>query len=110
LVSRLPLEELWSDTVDLAEARCLGAVERDELTQLLREGPVWFVVADCGISLVWVDLEECYAFWTREVKPHLTALEAAVCLESYPDEYAYRAQLWVAENLARPVIVLEKLH
>jgi hypothetical protein len=109
LVTRLPLEKLWSDDGECVGATCLGAVGRHEITQLLRNGPVLFVVAGVGRHLVWIDRDYCHAFWKREAKPHLAEPEDAIELSNFPGEYAYIARKWIAGWQA-PVVVLEKHH
>jgi hypothetical protein len=108
VITRLPLEELWSGSADLG-ARCLGTISREEIAQLLRQGPVLFVVADVGHRPIWIDVDECYPFWKREVKTHLADPDHGIVLESYPDQYAYIARRWATE-LSHPVVVLEKHH
>ena len=108
LITKLPLEELWSATADFPDARCLGAMEHDDLARLLKEGPVWFVIADCGHRPAWTDLKACYDLWRQEVMPHLVRGES-FSLDDYPHGYAYVAKLWDAA-LANPVVVLEKHH
>ena len=108
VVTFTPLEELWSATIGVGNPRCLGVISQDDLTELLRQGPFWFVVANVGQPLVWIDPKECYEFWQSEVKPHLVVGDE-IDLESYPDEYAYVAKRWTTK-LAAPVSVLEKHH
>lgn len=109
LVSTLPLEKLWNSDGELVGANCLGTVGHHEITQLLRDGPVLFVVADVGRHLVWIDLDDCHAFWKREAKPHLAEPEGAIELSNFPGAYAYVARQWIT-GWQVPVVVLEKHH
>ena len=109
VITKLPLEELWSAAADFPDARRLRYLDREELTQLLREGPVWFVVANVGHRPVWVELDQCFDFWKREVKPHLASPGIRIYLDQYPGEYAYSARRW-STHLTNPVVVLEKMH
>jgi hypothetical protein len=50
IVTKLPLAELWDEkcTLDGGRVHSLG---QNNLAELLRLGPVQFVVADCGANL-----------------------------------------------------------
>jgi hypothetical protein len=109
VVTKPPLDELWSATADFSNAHRHAAMTHDELTQLLRLGPAWFVVANVGHSLEWIDLSKCYEFWKREVKPHFASAVTRIYLDAFPDGYAYSAVRWTTE-LTDPVVVLEKHH
>jgi hypothetical protein len=109
LVTRLPLTELWTTSANLVTARCVGTLSKEALSQLLKEGPVLFVVADVGHRPIWISIDECYSFWKEEVKPHLADADGGIVLESFPGHYAYIARQWTAD-LPHPVVVLEKLH
>jgi hypothetical protein len=109
VVTELPLRELWNASGNLHDARCIGNIGVSEITELLRQGPLWFVVADVGHRLEWVDLSECYLLWKNEVKPHLANVEQGVRLDQYPGEYAYFGKQWITQ-LPNPVVVLEKVH
>ncbi len=111
VVTRLPLTELWDDSGPLPFTRG-RPVGRAELADLLRVGPVRFVVADCGSPLRWVPADDRYRFWKDEVKPRLVEADVAegrFRLEDFPGERCYVATLW-GEGEASPVVVLEARH
>jgi len=110
IVLRLPLDELWDERGSVLDTRCMGAIGRQAIADLLRHGPVHFVIADVGQPPVWVASEKCFEFWRREVKVHLIDPESdGFYLDAFPEQYAYMARRWqVAHNM--PVIVLEKHH
>lgn len=108
IVTELPLSELWNDDADLPEAQCRDYIGVEKIKALLRRGPVWFVVADVGARLKWINLSECFDFWRYEAK-HIARPEERVELTQYQDGYAYFARQWAA-NLSAPIIVLEKIH
>ena len=110
MVTRLPLAQLDDAQADtrLVRKRPLG---REQVAELLRQGPVRFVIASCGLPLVWVPLEDCYRFWKDEAKSHLVepdVAETGFRLEDLPGAYAYMAAEW--GETTWPVIVLEKAH
>ncbi len=110
VIMRLPLDELWDRQGPVQETCCTGTIDKQAIAELLRLGPVRFVIADVGKPPIWIASEECFEFWRREVKAHLMDPESdGFYLDAYPDQYAYLARRWqVSHNL--PVIVLEKHH
>jgi hypothetical protein len=109
VVTVLPLPELWSSTTEIGSAQCLGIVDGEQVTELLRQGPVRFVVADLGHRPSWIGLSDRWTFWKNEVKPHLAKSADEIVLEEYPDRYAYVAKRW-STRFSETVIVLEKHH
>lgn len=107
VVTRLPLAELWDDAgpVAAAPARDLTA---DGIHELLRAGPVRFVVADVGRPLRWVPAAECFRFWKGEVQPRVTDPGGAF-LEDFPGGYCYFAAEWGPIE-GPPVVVLAVAH
>src|SRR5438876_10195234 len=90
VVTTLPLSEL-SDVTGPVPARRGRRLGTPEITQLLRAGPVQFVVANLG-PLRWVPIAEAYSFWKAEVKPRVVRAEAEkFSHEDYPGAYCYVA-------------------
>lgn len=110
IVTQIPLTELWDASGVLPLERG-GDVGSGQIADLLRSGPVQFVLADLGKPLSWVPLDDCYRFWKGDWKLHLIEPDAwdHVVLEDYPGEYGYRGTEW-RRGSERGVIVLEKLH
>jgi hypothetical protein len=111
IVTEFPLTELWNSLgpVPYQRANHLGA---DEIADMLRQGKVQFIVADCGYLLDWISMDRCFQFWKSEVKPRLVEPEVAdkgFRLQGYPGEYCYVASRWVGDD-AEPVVLLEKAH
>lgn len=109
IVTRLPLAQLWTSEgpVDASRSRRIGP---SEITDLLRRGPVRFVVADVGHSLHWISRDHCLAFWksdgeSRTVDPRAESWH----LEDFPGESGFLASEW-AEPCGTPIVVLEKYH
>ena len=76
VVTRLPLVELWDARGALPIER-RNSVDLEQMTNLLRNGRVRFVVANCGEALKWIPLNDCYRFWKEEVRPQLVEPAAA---------------------------------
>jgi hypothetical protein len=62
IVTRLPIRELWDATGTLAGGR-IRYLDRNMIAELLRKGPVEFVIADCGLHLKWIPADERFTFW-----------------------------------------------
>jgi hypothetical protein len=111
IVTRIPLTELWDagGVLPLERGRAVG---RDHVADLLRTGPVRFVLANCGSPLNWVPLDDCYRFWKREVKLHLVepaAAEVGFRLEDWPGGYCYQGTEWTGGS-QEAVVLLETYH
>jgi hypothetical protein len=107
-VTHLPLRELWRDNGLLSGARGRW-LTNDAITKLLRSGRVQFVVADVGVPLQWIQLQDCYRFWKDEVKPHLAGHARAI-LDQFPGNYCYFAFQWDTAGDEMLIVVLEKHH
>ena len=108
IVTHLPLRELWRDDGFSTTLRC-GSLTEDDITGLLRAGPVEFVVVDVGFAPRWIPLRDCYQFWKTEGKPHVAA-DARAVLDKFPDSYCYFASQWDGGEPTAPIVVLEKHH
>jgi hypothetical protein len=109
IVTKLPLTEVWCQDgfTTTMRIRHLTAVD---ITSLLRVGRVQFVVADLGLPLHWVPVDECYDFWKTEVRLHLALPESRVVLEDFPDGYCYFAFEWSGRDDIAPIVVCERQH
>ena len=109
VVTQLPLRGLWTDSspVEAVRGRALSS---EDVRQLLRDGPVQFVVVEVGLKPRWIELEECYRFWMDEVKLHLIHPGTSVRLEELPECYGYLASEWLGEGITTPIVVLEQCH
>jgi hypothetical protein len=109
IVTKLPLAELWDEkgTLDGGRVHSLG---QNNLAELLRLGPVQFVVADCGANLRWIPMQERFAFW-KTIKPQVADDDPnqPIRLEQFPDETAYTASQWRGRT-GECVVLLEKHH
>jgi len=109
VVMQLPLTELWRDNGFVTTSR-IRFLTAEDISSLLRAGPVQFVVADVGSPARWVPLGECYEFWKAELKARLAAPESQASSDNFPDGCFYFASQWNSDNETRPIIVCEKHH
>ena len=67
IVTKMPLTELWDDGGTLAGERVRN-LDQADLVDLLRSGPVQFLVADAGLKLRWIPTPQRCEFW-KSVRP-----------------------------------------
>jgi hypothetical protein len=110
VVVSLPLAEIWDSSGPIAATRGRQLSTAD-ITQLLRAGPIQFVVADFG-PLRWIPTDSMYDFWKCDAKHHILSPGRSAALEEFPGEYFYVATEWIraAAPPATPLIVLERHH
>jgi hypothetical protein len=106
VVTSWPVRELWNET-GTVQARML----RDELSeadvkQMLRSGPVQFVLAEGGAPLQWVALDDRFDFWKQTVQPRLTQWGpgSGVYNDDFPGGFVI-ASLWEVEGSGLPVVL-----
>jgi hypothetical protein len=109
IVTELPLKELWKDDGSACTRR-IRYLTANDITELLRNSPVEFVIADVGQPLRWILPEKCYEFWKTDVRLHLASPENRVSLDDFPDAYCYFASEWESQVGTTKVIALEKTH
>jgi len=107
IVTSIPLAELWTDAGPLAAQR-IRYLASDDLHGLLRQGPLRFVLADCGKPLRWIEHSACYDFWKEEVKPRLASPDT-FSPEDYPDGHCYLASEWATDD-GESAILVEAYH
>ncbi|MDI1436660.1 hypothetical protein [Polyangium sorediatum] len=108
VVTRIPIEELWTADGALAATR-LRTLDRVAIRDLLRRGPVRFVVADVGHCLRWIPPAERFDFWKRDGDPHLVETDE-IHLEDFPHRMAYLASEWTVAGDEAPILLLEVYH
>jgi hypothetical protein len=108
IITVTPIHELWDDrgTVNASRSRDLAA---EELRELLRRGPLRFVVVEVGLKPRWLPEEDSFTFWKTEVQSHLPARGMPARLEDFPDGYCYFASEW-SPTSGSPIVVLETAH
>ena len=109
IVTQLPLRGLWNDSGSLHASRNRPLSSFD-VRELLREGPLQFVVVDVGLKPRWISLDDCYRFWMDEVQHHLAEPGAKLNPDQMPGMYAYWASEWGSDEVKAPIVVLEVSH
>jgi hypothetical protein len=104
-VQRMPVEDLPPPFSLATRERYLLTAE---VRELLRSGPVQFVVADVGCPWRIVPLSECFEFWKSEAKARIAGNDR-IFLDDFPDGLAYLASLW-GDGARRPIVLLESFH
>ena len=109
VVTKLPADQLWTYTGPVAASR--GAfIGVEEITELLKNGIVRFVILNVGSIPQWISEKDCNDFWKIEFKPHLASLEQDTCsLDDSPDNFYYQASMWKLES-GVPIVVFELYH
>ena len=109
-VIRIPLSEVWDEQGKVVAIEREAHVSEDDIRDLLRAGPVQFVVANVGDRLEWVPDSQTYTFWKAEVRPHLADPSVqSYALEDFPEDYFYLATRWRRKE-SKPLILLEIHH
>jgi len=108
IVTRIPLEFIWTDEeqIDASRKKFLSPTD---LTEMLKVHPVEFFVAEPGAPLKRIPVDKCYEFWESEVKRHLLSPHGKVDRSNMPDEYGYVASEW-SGHVEVPIVLLEKIH
>jgi hypothetical protein len=107
IVTSLPLDELWDADGSIFAERLRDLADA-QIRELLRTGPIRFVVADVGLALEWVAESKCFTYWRDVVSGHL-ADASRVNLDAFPGEYCFFASEWSLIG-SKPIILLERIH
>jgi hypothetical protein len=108
VVTVIPLQVLWTDDGELPAQRGRW-LDRDAIRELLRKGPVRFVVANVGERLRWISLDDRFGFWKADVVAHLAETDR-IRLDGFPDNMAYVASEWLSAENGPPIVLLETRH
>lgn len=102
------MDRLWDEHGELNAARTQW-LSRDELKELLRRGPVRFVVAAVGRPLQWIPVDECIAFWKADASMRLVDNpNSSFVLESSPNGMKYMASAW--GPITGPTLIVLEVH
>jgi hypothetical protein len=108
-VTQIPLNELWLPAGSVIGPR-IRALNRSEISELLRQNGVEFVVANVGEQLQWISAQDCFDFWKNKVKAHLAESTSRIDLDAFPGAYCYTASQWEGEKGGTPIVLLERHH
>jgi hypothetical protein len=103
----MPLTELWNEHGTISKER-IRWLAKSDLAELLRAGPLQFVVADFGIKLMWVPAQQRFEFW-KTVKLQIADRAKPIYREQFPKEMAYIASEWRG-SAGECLILLERYH
>ena len=107
-VTKIPLTELWKVDQELMAER-KRFLNKNEIKDIIKISKVEFVIADIGLKLNWLDVDDCYHMWKSNIEKHVANNFEGIEIESFPDSYAYIASEWKGSS-GNPIILLEKLH
>jgi hypothetical protein len=98
IVTRVPLDELWTDEGPVQAMRS-GPLGEREIAVLLGDTRSTFVVASVGSPLRWVEARDRYDYWKKELKLRLVAPDAQNFRpEEFPGSYCYLASQWLMDD------------
>lgn len=108
IITSTPLKELWkgSEKINATKTRLLT---KSDIANILRSRTVEFVFASPGNTLRWIPIEDCFAAWKNEIKPHLVDDSNKIILEDYPDGLAFVASEWKYDSESS-IVLLESHH
>ncbi|MBI3719192.1 MAG: hypothetical protein HY252_11455 [Sphingobacteriales bacterium] len=108
IVTEIPIKVIQFDNgVNLHKKK--SDLTKSGLKNILQHRPVQFIVANVGDRLRFIDINECFDFWKKEVEKHLVDNVDKIYLDSYSDNYAYIASEWTGKT-PNPIVLLEKIH
>lgn len=108
IVNEIPISQLWNNE-EIIEAKRERYLTKDELTEILKNYPVEFVIANVGDKLNWIPVDTCFEYWKSKIRDHVVTNLERIELEDYPNEFAYIASEWIGQ-IQSPIILLEKCH
>jgi hypothetical protein len=107
IVTKIPLAEVWDESGSLSDER-IRNLDQNNLAELIRAGPVKFVVADCGFKIRWIPTQQQFEFW-KTVRHQIADPAKPILLKQFPNEIAYVASEWRGRT-GECFILLEKHH
>ena len=108
IVNKIPLDCLWTEK-QLLGAKRIKYLNQDEVSEILKNGPIVFVIANVGDKLIWTDLGESYKIYKTEIKDFIISDIDKIDLDTLKYGFGYLASLW-ADPSENSIILLEKFH
>jgi hypothetical protein len=108
IVTKIPLEELWTESAILSYHRQQYLTE-SQVLHLLLDGNIAISEASCGLKLSWIASENALEFFKKQIKGHIANDPNRIILEEYEDDWCYLASEWV-DAQGKKVILLETYH
>ena len=108
IVTKIPLEELWTDSAILSHKRQEYLTEPQALDLILAsKTPI--VIADLGVKLSWIPSNDTLSAFKKLIKGHIVNDPDRIILEEYEGEWCYLASEWVNAE-GEKILLLERLH
>ena len=108
-VNKIPLDALWTEEQFL-EAKRLKYLNQKEVSEILKNGPIRFVIANVGNKLIWTDLGESYKIYKTEIKDFIISDIDKIDLDTLTHGFGYLASLWADPSEKNSIVLLEKFH
>jgi hypothetical protein len=109
LVSRMPVEELWSMAGSTRHLR-LRSLTTDDVEPLLKAFPdLRLVEARIGEELRWYPHGD-YGFWYHRAQLHAAEPDNRRSLDEFPDSMCYFVSEWVEAESQDRVLLFEQHH
>jgi hypothetical protein len=107
IVTTIPLTEIWDERGAIPGER-IRQLDENLIRGLMGTGQVQFIVADCGVKLNWIPMQERFEFW-KTVRPQVADPSQPILLKQFPNETAYVASEWRGST-GECLILLEAHH
>lgn len=108
IVTKIPLDELWTDSEIVSYKRQEYLTER-QVQELVFKGDIAVAEASCGLKLSWVSPNSAIEFYKKQIKGHIVNDPDRIILADYEDEWCYLASLWSSAD-GQKAILLETYH
>jgi hypothetical protein len=108
IVTKIPLETLWTEKEELDFKRH-NYLNGEDLKELLKAGPVQFVIADVGQTLKWIPVEKSFESYKKDFKGHIVDDLEKIDLDKFKDNFGYIASVW-NDKVDNEVVLLEHVH
>ena len=107
IVIKFPLDSLWTEKEEL-DAKRIKYLDQNEISEVLKKGPIQFVIANLGDKLIWKQPEECYKVYKKDFKNNIIANADDIDISNFKDGFGYLASMW--DNKSGTIILLEVFH
>lgn len=88
IVDKIPLDGLWRENT-LLGAKRIKHLNQKEVSEILKNGPIRFVIANVGDKLIWTDLSESYKIYKTEIKDFIVSDIDKIDLDTLTHGFGY---------------------
>ena len=108
IVTKIPLEELWTDSAILSHKRQKYLTERQAFDLILAsKTPI--AIASCGLRLSWIQPNDTLNAFKQQIRGRIVNDPDRIVLEEYEEEWCYLASEWVNAEGGK-ILLLETFH